>query len=541
MNRNKWGLAVLVLASVLLNACGHDDAPHVHDAAGGHIEPHADHAAPASGAQTEAEEHGHGHGGGIAVTHFSEATELFVEYAPLVRGEESAFAAHLTWLGERFTAVNEGTLVVTLVYENGTESRAESSVSPTPGIFRPVLKPDSVGNARLRLTLVIADRRHEHDLGAVQVYPNLAAATAALPAEEEDTEAISFTKEQQWKIDFAHEPAVSRDMRHSTAATAVIRPAADREALIVSPVAGVLDTSQAEFPHVGTVVAKDQVLMTITPRLAAGVDVATLESDVQRARLKVEHTAEVAQRLQQLVKAEAVAASRAVHAEHQERLAQAELRAAERRIGMARNLGGGVPLRSPLNGTVIEVRTTRGAPVLEGQVLLHVADLTRVWLEAAIPESDLGRMATPSGASFRLDGGAQTRTLDLGTSATLVTFGGMVNAETRTVPAIFEMDNPDGALRAGMRVQAQVFAGQSTRQLAVPAAAVLDDGGQSVVFTMLDGEAFARRIVRTGIRDGDWTVIESGIEEGERVVTLGAYQVRLASTAPAAMGHGHAH
>lgn len=539
MNTNKWMLLALVLASALLTACSHDNDDHSHDSAGEHAEPHDDHAAPETAAEPDG--HGHGHGGGISVTHFSEATELFVEYPPLVSGEESAFAAHLTWLGERFTAVNDGTLIVTLVNANGAESRAESAVSATPGIFRPVLKPGPAGKAHLRLTLTVADRSYEHDLGDVRVYPNQEAATAALPAEEEDPDAISFTKEQQWKLDFAHEPAAVRDLRSSISATAVIRPAANREAFVVSPAAGVLDATEDAFPHIGLAVAKGQVLMTVTPRLAAGVDVATLESDVQRARLKVEHTAEVSQRLRQLVQVEAIAASRAIHAEHQERLARAELRAAESRFGMARNLGGGVALRSPLAGTVVDVRTTRGAPVLDGQVLLHVADLKRVWLEAAIPESDLGRMTTPTGASFRLDGGTQATTLDLGKNATLVTFGGMVNADTRTVPAIFEFDNADGALRAGMRVQAQVYSGQSARHIAVPAAAVIDDGGQSVVFTMLDGEAFARRVVRAGIRDGDWMVIESGIEEGERVVTLGAYQVRLAATAPAAMGHGHAH
>jgi cobalt-zinc-cadmium efflux system membrane fusion protein len=537
MNMTNRMLPALVLASALLSACSHEHDDHSHDEAGEHAESHGDRAAPAA----EPDDHGHAHGGGIAVTHFSEATELFVEYPPLVSGEESAFAAHLTWLGERFTAVNEGKLVVTLVNDNGTEARAESAVSPTPGIFRPVLTPGPAGKAHLRLTLTVADRSHEHDLGEVRVYPSQEAAAATLPAEDENPAAISFTKEQQWKLDFAHEPAVIRDLRHSIAATAVIRPAANREAFVVSPIAGVLDASQADFPHLGLAVDKGQILMTVTPRLATGVDVATLESDVQRARLKVAHTAEVRQRLQQLVQVEAIAAARAVHAEHQERLARAELRAAETRIGMASNLGGGVSLRSPVAGTVVDVRTTRGAPVRDGQVLLHVADLTRVWLEAAIPESDLGRMASPTGASFRLDGSTQATMLDLGRNATLVSFGGMVNADTRTVPAIFEFDNPEGALRAGMRVQAQVYAGQPARRVAVPAAAVIDDGGQSVVFTMLDGEAFARRVVRTGIRDGDWIVIESGIEEGERVVTLGAYQVRLAATAPAAMGHGHAH
>ena len=44
-----------------------------------------------------------------------------------------------------------------------------------------------------------------------------------------------------------------------------------------------------------------------------------------------------------------------------------------------------------------------------------------------------------------------------------------------------------------------------------------------------------------GPRDGDWVAIKSGVAAGERVVTQGAYQVRLAATQPAAMGHGHAH
>jgi hypothetical protein len=43
------------------------------------------------------------------------------------------------------------------------------------------------------------------------------------------------------------------------------------------------------------------------------------------------------------------------------------------------------------------------------------------------------------------------------------------------------------------------------------------------------------------VRDGDFVEVKNGLAEGERVVTLGAYDVRLAATAPAAIGHGHAH
>ena len=50
-----------------------------------------------------------------------------------------------------------------------------------------------------------------------------------------------------------------------------------------------------------------------------------------------------------------------------------------------------------------------------------------------------------------------------------------------------------------------------------------------------------RRVVRLGIRDGDYVQVESGVESGERIVTRGAYLVRLAAASPAEAGHGHAH
>jgi multidrug efflux pump subunit AcrA (membrane-fusion protein) len=62
-----------------------------------------------------------------------------------------------------------------------------------------------------------------------------------------------------------------------------------------------------------------------------------------------------------------------------------------------------------------------------------------------------------------------------------------------------------------------------------------------VVYVMLGGESFERRVVRLGIRDGDYVQVVDGIAPGERVVTRGAYLVRLAGSSPAAAGHGHAH
>ncbi|MBK6659250.1 MAG: hypothetical protein IPG43_14365 [Proteobacteria bacterium] len=226
------------------------------------------------------------------MTSFEQATELFVEYPPLVLGEEAAFAAHLTWTGERFSAVNEGTLVVT-VDKDQESARAEAAVSSTPGIFRPVLKPIEAGRHRLRLTLTVGERSHVHDLGDVEIYASAAQAAKAHPKEDEEDGSISFTKEQQWKLDFAHAPVIERELRESVAASATLRPIASREALVSSPAAGVLEGGASAFPYLGMAVERGQVLMTLVPRTRERCRSATLEADLQgRARAFRSHHAD---------------------------------------------------------------------------------------------------------------------------------------------------------------------------------------------------------------------------------------------------------
>ena len=78
--------------------------------------------------------------------------------------------------------------------------------------------------------------------------------------------------------------------------------------------------------------------------------------------------------------------------------------------------------------------------------------------------------------------------------------------------------------------------------VAVPTEAILDEDGLSVVYVKLGGEAFQRRIVEPGPSDGSWTIVLSGVVNGEQVVAAGAYQVRLASLGEAEISdHGHPH
>jgi cobalt-zinc-cadmium efflux system membrane fusion protein len=83
--------------------------------------------------------------------------------------------------------------------------------------------------------------------------------------------------------------------------------------------------------------------------------------------------------------------------------------------------------------------------------------------------------------------------------------------------------------------------GAAREVVAVPASAVIDESGMATVFVMTGGESFERRQVRVGARDGDWVEVVDGLEPGQRVVSRGAYLVKLAATKTGEIGHGHAH
>ena len=483
---------------------------------------------------------GGAHGSGeasVAITHYTGETELFVEFPALVRGQDVEFVAHLTRLRD-FQPVGEGTLVATLSGGGQAEEHGETGAGATPGIFKPLLAPQHPGKRRLTFTLSAPGLKVTHELGEVEVFADkkAAAAATATPAS-----GIRYTKEQQWKAEFSVEPAAPRAIRESIAVTALVRPRAAGEARIAAASAGLLRPRPGGAPQIGSRVAAGEILGYLVPRLGGETDIATLELAVSRARLDAALAREELARLESLLQAGAVAAKRVQDARHREGIAQAELGAAQRRLATYQGGSGGIALKSPVAGVIVAVAGAAGTAFEEGQMIFHVADLSRLWLEAQVPESDIGRVGTPAGAFFKLDGEGGAVVLEVGKNARLIAFGGLVNPDTRTVPAIFEFENPAGRLKAGMQLRAGLYTGRVAQGIAVPAGALIDDSGQAAVFIQKAGETFERRLVTPGPRDGDWVAVPSGLAPGERIVTRGAWQVRLAASAPAQAGHGHAH
>lgn len=476
-----------------------------------------------------------------AVTRWTERTELFMEYPPLVAGQNARFAVHLTDL-RSFKALTEGRVTVELRAANGRAETFQTDAPSRPGIFGVDVKPSAVGPYLMTVRLDSAALKDTHETGQVQVYAN-AQAVAEAPKPEE-VEAISFLKEQQWTLDFATEVVAERALREGLRVPADVRPRTGGEAEVTAAVGGRIAVSGA-IPGVGATVQKGQVLARIIPRTATPSDRAALESAAEEAKAALSLQQRDRERAERLLNAGAVPSKRLDEAKAAEATAQARFQSAQARLRQhesSRSAEGDGPgenqflLRAPIAGVVAASHGTPGASVEEGETLFRIVSTDPVHVVASVPEAEISRLRQLAGGELELAGASKP--LPLGR---VVSAGRVVDSQSRTVPVIFEVRNSDARLAVGQSVFVRLFTKATTKAPAIPESALVDDGGRPVVFVQAAGESFARHSVRIGSREGGYVHVVEGVSPGERVVTRGAYQVRLAALSTQIPAHGHVH
>ncbi len=476
---------------------------------------------------------------GLTFTSWNTSSELFAELPALVVGEESPCAAHATRLAD-FLPLTEGRVVLALVAPDGTEERWEVAEITRPGIFRPIARPTQPGPRRLRVEIHAEGIDDVHDLGDVTVFASEDAARQSIDDEAEVPGRITFLKEQQWVIPFMTAAVEERSLRASLALYGRIEARPEGDVSITAPSAGRI--ADDALPALGASIARDAIVASLAPQLDSA-DRASLDLASASARMEVAQTERERARIEGLAAQGVVAERRLVEARHEEDEARATLAAATRRQGMfARTLrtggghGGALPLRSPITGDLVAIEISPGAFVEAGDVLFRVVAPGSLWLALDVPEANLPSVGATLATSYRLPGDATER--ELGPDA-LVSRPRVVDPTTHLAVVRFRVDDPQIPL--GAHVEARLFTDEATTQLAIPASAVLDDGGYFVAFVQVEGEAFERRPLRLGTRDGDLVGVVSGLSAGEHVVTRGALAVKLAGASGAVPAHGHAH
>ncbi len=178
-----------------------------------------------------------------------------------------------------------------------------------------------------------------------------------------------------------------------------------------------------------------------------------------------------------------------------------------------------VPILSPIDGVIINKSVVKGSAFKSGQQLFRIADISKVWVEANIYDTDLPLIKTGMKAKVFLNNGQDEH---IKTKVSYV-YPYMEN-KTHTGKIRLELNNKEGKLLPDMLVQVTLKAKLSKRLL-VPESAVLYAGTTRLVFLDLGDGRLQPRKIQTGQRNRKWIEVLDGLKKGDRVVTSGNFLI----------------
>ncbi|NOW46037.1 cobalt-zinc-cadmium efflux system membrane fusion protein [Novosphingobium sp. SG751A] len=279
--------------------------------------------------------------------------------------------------------------------------------------------------------------------------------------------------------------------------------------------------------NIGQNVARGTVLGRINSS-----DLSTQQLAYLRARSQYELNRRAAERAQQLYAADVIAAAELQRRQSEASISHAEMRAAAdqlRLLGVSASalgqLGGqgvissSTPILSTMNGVVVERNLALGQVVQPADALFVVADLSKLWATALVPEQQVRFVKQGQTVALEIPalGGAKRE-------GKLVYVGQVVDPKTRTVVVRTELDNRSGELKPQMLATMLVTA-TPEKQPVVPNAAIVRENNKDYVFVETAPSKFRIRAVSLGEEVAGKRVVISGVKPGERIAIEGAFHL----------------
>jgi multidrug efflux pump subunit AcrA (membrane-fusion protein) len=204
-----------------------------------------------------------------------------------------------------------------------------------------------------------------------------------------------------------------------------------------------------------------------------------------------------------------------------------------------------IELRALQGGTVVDSHSRIGEPVEPDSDLLDISDRSKLWAVAKIPEPEASAIVPGTRARIRVPALG-----DEVIEAKLARFGVEANREAGTIEGIFEIDNSNGKLQPGMRVEFSLITGVRKDVMSVPRSSVQGNPTKRVVFVE-DFElpnTFVKAPVVLGEQNDTHVEVISGLFPGDEVVTRGSYSLSFAGSGSGMSlkealdaAHGHEH
>lgn len=464
----------------------------------------------------------------MQLTAYSEYYELFAESDLFVKGKECSLLAHFTHLAD-FKPLVAGNVILSLEVA-GQTLKTEQAKPVRPGIYRFTFTPDTVGNGRLAFAIAAAaaDTITINDL---VVHATMAAAYRAQPEVAASAQAVTFTKEKSWKVDFATELPQIGAFGEVIQTVARIQSAQGDEAIVSAKAGGVVRFSGEHVLEGRNVTAGQRILSIAGGGLAdnnMAVRFAEARNNFQRAKADYERSKDLAgDRI--------ISEKELLKARNEYDNAKAAFDNLDRNFGTDSQ-----EVTAPFAGFVKQVFVQNGQFVNAGQPIVSISQNRKLVLRADVRQKYAPILAAIVSATIRTLYDDRTYTLEQ-LNGRILSYGQSVNDENFMIPISVQVEKIGGLLPGGF-VEIYFKTAPRATVLSVANPAILEDQGNYFVFVQLNPEQFEKREVRIGAGDGLRTEVLDGIIPSERVVSKGAIWVKLAQGSGELDAHsGHVH
>ena len=175
-------------------------------------------------------------------------------------------------------------------------------------------------------------------------------------------------------------------------------------------------------------------------------------------------------------------------------------------------------LRSPTDGFVIERDVAAGNLYDENDTLLVIAPLDRLWVWGNVFESDLDLVRLGQSWEIRFP------FLEQKLQGKVEYISNRVDPNSHAVRVRTSIPNPEGRLKSDMLVRGMLEIPPAPGRTVIPRTALVVEDGSYYVFVPVTGkpDTFERRVVGVAQEKDDHAVIDSGLKEGEEVVSVGS-------------------
>ena len=208
-------------------------------------------------------------------------------------------------------------------------------------------------------------------------------------------------------------------------------------------------------------------------------------------------------------------------------VAEANLQSVEAQAAIARRALADAQIRAPFAGIVAKRWVNVGDKVSADMPVAHVVDLARMELEAPIPVSEIPFVRVGQEIAFQVDGFQGRRF-----AGRIERVNPSAEAGSRSISVFVTLPNPDGTLKGGMFANGVLATAMGAEVDVIPAAAVIEEGGQSFVHVVRNGKV-ERRSVVLGARNAErgLVAVREGLERGVPVITVKAEGLKAGAVA----------